>query len=91
VSEQRSAQVFFYDKEGIVARMPSFRYNRKISIKYTCMCVIIIYLKCKTNKLPILIFDASDAHFDYSSLFSDAQVKKVGNPKKNVKIERTIG
>jgi hypothetical protein len=24
-------------------------------------------------------------HFDYSSLFSDAQIEKVGNPKKNVK------
>jgi hypothetical protein len=31
---------------------------------------------------------ATDAHFDYSSLFSDAQVEKVGNPKK-VKTERT--
>jgi hypothetical protein len=27
-------------------------------------------------------FDAPDAHFDYSSLFSDAQVEKVGNPEK---------
>jgi hypothetical protein len=36
-------------------------------------------------------FDAPDAHFDYSSLFSDAQVKKVGNPKKNVKTERAVG
>jgi hypothetical protein len=27
-------------------------------------------------------FDAPDTHFDYSSLFSDAQVEKVGNPKK---------
>jgi hypothetical protein len=25
--------------------------------------------------------DAPDAHFDHSSLFSDAQVEKVGNPK----------
>jgi hypothetical protein len=25
--------------------------------------------------------DVSDAHFDYSRLFSDAQVEKVGNPK----------
>jgi hypothetical protein len=29
-------------------------------------------------------FDAPDAHFDYSNLFSDAQVEKIGNPKKNV-------
>jgi hypothetical protein len=28
------------------------------------------------------------AHFDYSSLFSDAQVEKVGNPEKNVKTEK---
>jgi hypothetical protein len=27
-------------------------------------------------------FDAPDAHFDFSSLFSDAPVEKVGNPKK---------
>jgi hypothetical protein len=27
-------------------------------------------------------FDASDAHFDYSSLFSGTQAEKVGNPKK---------
>jgi hypothetical protein len=36
-------------------------------------------LKCKTN------FDAPDAHFDYSSFFSDAQVEKVektNKPKK---------
>jgi hypothetical protein len=26
-------------------------------------------------------------HFEYSSLFSDAQVEKVGNPKKKVKTE----
>jgi hypothetical protein len=26
--------------------------------------------------------DAPDAHFDYESLFSDAQVEKVGNPEK---------
>jgi hypothetical protein len=34
-----------------------------------------------------------DAHFDNSSLFSDAQVEKVGNPKKksNVKTERAVG
>jgi hypothetical protein len=25
-------------------------------------------------------FDAPDVHFDYSSLCSDAQVEKVGNP-----------
>jgi hypothetical protein len=25
-------------------------------------------------------FDAPDAHFDYSNLFSDAQIEKVGNP-----------
>jgi hypothetical protein len=30
-------------------------------------------------------------HFNYSSLFSDAQVEKVGNPKKNVKTERAVG
>jgi hypothetical protein len=28
-------------------------------------------------------FDAPDANFDNSSLFSDAQVEKVGNKKKN--------
>jgi hypothetical protein len=40
--------------------------------------------KCKTNTIPILIFDAPDAHFDYSSLFSgtQAEAEKVGNPKK---------
>jgi hypothetical protein len=27
-------------------------------------------------------FDAPDAHFDYSSLFSGTQDEKVGNPKK---------
>jgi hypothetical protein len=27
--------------------------------------------------------DAPDAHFHYSSLFSDAQVEKVRNPKKS--------
>jgi hypothetical protein len=27
-------------------------------------------------------FDAPDAHFNYSSLFSDAQSEKVGNPGK---------
>jgi hypothetical protein len=27
-------------------------------------------------------FDAPDAHFDYSSPFNDAQVKKIGNPEK---------
>jgi hypothetical protein len=37
-------------------------------------------------------FDAPDAHFDYSSLLSDAQVEKVGNlKKKNVKTERPVG
>jgi hypothetical protein len=30
-------------------------------------------------------FDAPDAHFDYSSLFSGTQAEKVGNPKKNCK------
>jgi hypothetical protein len=59
--------------------------------------IITIYLK---NSIDILInvklirynFDAPDAHFDYSSLFSDAQVEKVGNPKKkNVKTERAVG
>jgi hypothetical protein len=28
--------------------------------------------------------DAPDAHFDYSSLVSDAQVEKVGNPRKKM-------
>jgi hypothetical protein len=32
-------------------------------------------LKCKTKYDTI--FDAPDAHFDYSSLFCDAQVEKV--------------
>jgi hypothetical protein len=27
-------------------------------------------------------FDAPEAHFDYSNLFNDAQVEKVGNLKK---------
>jgi hypothetical protein len=31
-----------------------------------------------------------DAHFDYSSLFTDAQVEKVGNPEKNVKTDRIV-
>jgi hypothetical protein len=31
-------------------------------------------------KLYVNSLDAPDAHFDYSSLFSDAQVEKVGNP-----------
>jgi hypothetical protein len=31
------------------------------------------------------------AHFDYSSLFSDAQVEQVKNPGKNVKTERAVG
>jgi hypothetical protein len=44
-------------------------------------------LKCKNN---VTKFDAPDAHFDYSSLFSDAQVEKVGNPGENVKTERTV-
>jgi hypothetical protein len=29
-------------------------------------------------------FDAPDAHFNHSSLFSDAQVEKVGNPEKKI-------
>jgi hypothetical protein len=29
-------------------------------------------------------------HFNYSSLFSDAQVEKVGNPEKKVKTERAV-
>jgi hypothetical protein len=36
----------------------------------------------KTNTLPL--FDAPDAHFDYSSLFSDAQVEKLENPGEKV-------
>jgi hypothetical protein len=37
-------------------------------------------------------FDAPHVHFDYSSLFSDVHVGKVGNPeKKIVKTERAIG
>jgi hypothetical protein len=35
-------------------------------------------------------FDAPDAHFDYSSLFSDAQVKKVGNPEKMWKLKELV-
>jgi hypothetical protein len=42
--------------------------------------------KCKTNTLPILMHHA-DAHFDYSSLFGDAQVEKAGNPLKNKKTD----
>jgi hypothetical protein len=41
----------------------------------------------KLNKY-VTNFDAPDAHFDYSSLFSDAQVKKVGNPRKKKKKKR---
>jgi hypothetical protein len=36
-------------------------------------------LKCKTNNY-VNNLDAPDAHFGYSSLFSDVQVEKVGNP-----------
>jgi hypothetical protein len=43
-------------------------------------------LKCKTNKLTI--YDAPDAHFDFSSLFSNVQVEKVGNPKERKKCEK---
>jgi hypothetical protein len=58
----------------------------KIPVTTTCLSVYCFKLKCKTN------FDAPDAHFDYWSLFSDAQVQKVGNPKKkNVKTERAVG
>jgi hypothetical protein len=38
-----------------------------------------MYNKYVTN------FDAPDAYFDYASLFSDAQVKNVGNPGKKMK------
>jgi hypothetical protein len=48
------------------------------------------YHECKTKY--VTNFDAPDAHFNYSSLLSDAQVEKVGNPKnKNVKTERAVG
>jgi hypothetical protein len=33
-------------------------------------------------KLTRYQFDAPDVHFDYSRVFSDAQVVKVGNPGK---------
>jgi hypothetical protein len=36
-------------------------------------------------------FDAPDAHFDYSSLFRDAQVEEVGNPEGGMKTERAVG
>jgi hypothetical protein len=42
--------------------------------------------KCKTNTFNNN-FDAPDAHFDYSSLFSDAQVEKVVYPKKKKRCE----
>jgi hypothetical protein len=32
--------------------------------------------------LAYSVSNAPDAHFNYSSLFSDAQVEKVGNPNK---------
>jgi hypothetical protein len=35
--------------------------------------------RCKTKANN---FDTPDAHFDYSNLYSDAQVDKVGNSKK---------
>jgi hypothetical protein len=44
---------------------------------------VLFLSKKKKNKIKNDNFDASaDAHFDYSSLFSDAKVEKVGNPKK---------
>jgi hypothetical protein len=34
------------------------------------------------QNLYVTNFAAPDAHFDYSGLYSDAQVENVGNPKK---------
>jgi hypothetical protein len=45
-------------------------------------------------RLGSQVIEKYDAHFDYSSLFSDAEVEKVGNKKKKkkkVKTERAIG
>jgi hypothetical protein len=42
-----------------------------------------ILLECK-NKY-VTNFDAPDVHFDYLSLFSDAQAEKVGNPGEKMK------
>jgi hypothetical protein len=36
------------------------------------------------------IFYAPDSHLDYSNLFRDVQVEKVGNPGENVKTERVV-
>jgi hypothetical protein len=41
------------------------------------------FVRSKSKNIPN--FDATDAHFDKSNLFSEAQVKKNGNLKKNVK------
>jgi hypothetical protein len=45
----------------------------------------------KTKTLTILMHHLANAHFDYSGLFSDAQVEKVGNPKNKLKAERAVG
>jgi hypothetical protein len=41
----------------------------------------------KYKELNVKPIRAPDVHFDYSSLFSDDQVEKVGNPKKSEKLE----
>jgi hypothetical protein len=43
-----------------------------------------LILNVKLIHLSDTNFDAPDAHFDYLSLFSGNQAKKVGNPKKGV-------
>jgi hypothetical protein len=39
----------------------------------------------------VTTFDTSGVYFNYSSLFSVAQIEKVRNPEKNVKTERAFG
>jgi hypothetical protein len=51
-----------------------FAYKRTLPIKAISANV----------KLYVNNFDAPDAHFDYSSLFSDAQVEKGGNPEQKM-------
>jgi hypothetical protein len=48
-------------------------------------------ITCKHVKLIGYKFDAPDAHFDYSSVFSDAQVKKLEIRKKKWKLKEAVG
>jgi hypothetical protein len=56
-------------------RVSCIACHAKMKVRSSNICTT----QCKTNTLPILMHHA-DAHFDYSSLFSNAQVEKVGNP-----------